>query len=594
MDASSGTGQPLGTHRSRRRREKRRRSRPLHGTSTKSGWRELLDPQAPSARILRTAWASRESQAVAAEARQAILAAFPRLIDLDTREELAGVVDPSRAWGPLVNLHEAIVTRLRDLVADHGSAEWLWFLRRLRGQFHMNELATTDPYVQALAEALSAGHSRPSTPYPGSPRFAFSLNEKMLYHLHWISQVARIVYRLHGTMKRCAKGQPVIFEPGGIPQAAPHAQLEAAIELYDRRTERVSANLLQAVGVVGPDRWQIPSGEGAMRIGGLVPTWTFIPSRRAPIIDKADPPPAFIQWIDLDGLPLAADDVLTNEHVALIALLWACLNIATRDPDKVQQRMSAPLQWGYMVTPTKGFLIRALDEIASWLPKARGAALPTSRLPTNGADIVAALEGMEPIIWPPLIGNPIHAAGEFSLVDLVGASYRLYTTLIRPTDGADVNYWSQHFERDVQELIDRTPWRPEGDVRELIGRTIHRADRSALTDIDAVGHREGRLLLISCKSIAFTLPVLRGEHAVTRNILERVHAAAQEWRSVIEYLRADPSRLGIRIPPHTRMDGCVVFPAVPFFTDRLWRRDVIRGLPYLSSSEELREALGRP
>jgi hypothetical protein len=370
--------------------------------------------------------------------------------------------------------------------------------------------------------------------------------------------------------------------------------LEEAITLFDKRNERVSANLLQAVGVVGPERWRLPEGEGAISIGGLVPTWGFVPSRRAPIIDKVDPPPAFIHWVDLDRLPLASQDVLTDQHVALIALLWACFNVATRDPDKMQQRMSAPLQWGYMVTPTVGFLMRALDEIAEWMPRAGGAALPASRLPTSGADIMAALQAMKPIIWPPLAGNPVHAASAHSLVDLVGASYRLFSTLIRPTDGADVNYWSRQFERDVQDIIDRSPWRPEGPLYDIIGRTVRRPDGSALTDIDAVGYRDGRMLLVSCKSIAFTLPALRGEYAVTRNIVDKVHAAAEEWHAVVEALRADPSPLGSGITKETKIDGCVVFPAVPFFTDARWRSDVFRGLPYLSSSEELAQALERP
>lgn len=580
--------------RSRQKRKRARRQRQgITRTGARKSWRNLLDPHAPSARVLRTAWASTESQALASEVRQAVEDGFPRLIESDTGTELAGEVEASRAWDPLESLHDTLVARLRELVQDHGSAEWLWFLRRLRGQFHVNDIATTDPYIQALAEVLAAGDSRPSNPYPGVPRFVFPLDEKVAYDLHWISQVARVVYALHGTMKRCAKGQPVMFVPGDIPSAAPDPQLEAAIDLYDRRNERVSANLLQAVGVVGPDRWHAPDGKSVMPIGGLVPTWVFIPSRRAPVIDKADPPPALLQWVDLDQVaPLRTQDVLTDEHVALIALLWACFNIGTREPEKVQQRLSAPLQWGYMVTPTDGFLMRALDEIASWLPRAQGEALPAARLPGRGADIIDVLAAIEPIVWPPLMGNPIHAAGEYSLVDLVGASYRLFTTLLRPADGADVNYWSQQFERDMQNIIDRTAWRPEGATRALIGRTIRRADGSDLTDIDAVGQQDGRLLLVSCKSIAFTLPAVRGEHAVTRNIVEKVHAAAEEWSAVIEALRVDRSLLGCDVSPETQIEGCIVFPAVPFFTDPRWRGDVFRGLPYLSSSEELSRALG--
>jgi hypothetical protein len=166
--------------------------------------------------------------------------------------------------------------------------------------------------------------------------------------------------------------------------------------------------------------------------------------------------------------------------------------------------------------------------------------------------------------------------------------------LVRPADGTEVNYWSKHFERDTQDAIDATHWRPHGEWRTLIGRDLRRPDGTVLTDIDAVGYRSGRLLLVSCKSIAHTVPAARGEFAVTRNIVEKTHKAAAEWEAVTAAIRADRSILGSTVRPDLVIEGCVVFPSAPFLTDKRWLHSrVFKTIPYLLSISELSAALRR-
>jgi hypothetical protein len=138
-----------------------------------------------------------------------------------------------------------------------------------------------------------------------------------------------------------------------------------------------------------------------------------------------------------------------------------------------------------------------------------------------------------------------------------------------------VNVWSAHFERDVQAIIDQSPWHPPDLMRPLIGRTVRRAHGTALTDIDALGFNDGRILLVSCKSIAFTVPALRGEFAVTRNIREKIESAASEWDEVTKALRGDPTLLGAGVFRDAAIDGCDLF-------------------PYLLSVSELSISLGEP
>ncbi|MHB2029332.1 MAG: hypothetical protein ACYCPT_11015, partial [Acidimicrobiales bacterium] len=88
-------------------------------------------------------------------------------IRAEALEPLFTVSDPVVLSGEGAQPHlERLRTRLEaeaaELVKTRSAFEWLWYLRRLRGQFNANALRTTDPYCQALAEALTA-----QTPVPG-------------------------------------------------------------------------------------------------------------------------------------------------------------------------------------------------------------------------------------------------------------------------------------------------------------------------------------------------------------------------------------------------------------------------------------------
>ena len=579
----------MASERQRKRRQQRRVRPP--GDRTQQLLRSGLDPDAPSALALRQLWVAPEALALRDEVRGLIMTGFPYAADPESREPLEGVVDAAVGWDVLEQLHDYLTGRMQQLLDDRGSAEWLWWLRRLRGQFDdVNTMASTGPYVQGVAECLAAGWSRRSRP-ADSPRFEFELTGVTLIDLVWLREVSILIYRLHAVMKRCAKGQRVVLVPGALPVWEPDDDLDDAIEDYDDRSERESANLFQSVGV-SPRKRDIEQVLASDAIGGLVPQWFQAGVSSPPRFDKTDPIPTLFEWLDLDVVePLCDQNVLTKEQVALIALLWACFNIGVREPELALRRLTAPIQWGYMLTGTENYLLRALDEMAEWMQQGAGRALTGCWLPQSGSEILDVLRSIKPEVWPPLCGNPVHEAGPLSVVDLVGATRRLYATLVRPSDGSDVNLWSAHFESDVQAVIDATPWRPPDPLRFLIKRIVRRRDRTTLTDIDALAYQNGRLLLVSCKSIAFTVPALRGEFAITRNIVGKIHDAAAAWDDTVAEVRGDPSILHSEIARDSEIEGCVAFPSVPFSTDPRWRRDVFGMFPYLLSLSELKHAL---
>ncbi|MGQ0823771.1 MAG: hypothetical protein ACT4OX_01865 [Actinomycetota bacterium] len=534
-------------------------------------------------------WADPRAKELFDEVRAQIFDGLPYVVDPDGHP-LDIVIESADAWDHLKLMHDDMTTRVQELLARRGSAEWLWWLRRLRGQFDdFNTMVSTGPYVQAVAESLAAGFSRPSQ-RADHETFVFPFSAQVVYDLAWLREIAIVIYQLHSAMKRCAKGQRVHFIPSSVPRWEPDDDLDDAIEEYDGRTEREARNLMQALGVAAPPS-TMPGG--TLRVGGIVPTWHFVDVVPRPPFAKVDPLPATVEWIDLDAVaPLATQGVLTEEHVALIALLWASFHFMAADPERVTLRIAPARQWGYALLPTREALLPALDNVVEWMSREPGNALDGCWRPSTGTDVMQVLSATQPMVWPPLVGNPVHETETLTVVDIVGASRRMFSTLTRPSDGAAVNLWSGHFEDDVQAAIDRSPWRATDDCRGLIGRTIRRADGTALTDIDALGVSKGRLLLVSCKSIAFTVPALRGEHAITRNIVDKTHEAAADWADVVDELRREPELLGEMIPKDVDIQGCVAFPTVPFFTDPRWRKVAFEKVPYLTSINELIEALG--
>jgi hypothetical protein len=54
---------------------------------------------------------------------------------------------------------------------------------------------------------------------------------------------------------------------------------------------------------------------------------------------------------------------------------------------------------------------------------------------------------------------------------------------------------ADYFEREIQRVIEGSQWNPRDDIRRLRGRTLRFAEKN-VTDIDAIGERNGALLVI--------------------------------------------------------------------------------------------------
>jgi hypothetical protein len=547
--------------------------------------RKHLHPNAPTAVELRKRWRSYATVERQDMARALLLSKFP--LSQDTPAGAA-----REAWTNLFSIHETLRARLEEIAASRGTAEWLFFLRRLRGQFAgLNSLDSTEPYVQRIAEAVVTRTVRESEPVEGDPTFTFYVTPELLSDLMKIHEGAGMLYDLHSAMKRCAKGHRVLFAPGDRPRWVDDQVLGAAIRAYDLRTEHDETGAFAALGIRAPE---LEFEELKPPIGSQVLLWRPCGPRPRGRFELVDPPPYGVVTINLDALrDVSPAAILDEEQVCLIALLMASVASFGQPGAKVKVRMLPPFQWGYHLTHIERTLLPYLDATVEAMRTGGSRALEGAWLPGSGAEVLEVLGRMETEVYAPLSGDPVHLVGDKALIDLASASDRLIYTLRRPRDGPHAQPWADRFEEDVQARIDASEWRPEGVLRDLIGKVIKRRDGSTLTDVDAVAMRGEQLLLVSCKSLALTREIARGEFAATRNAHDRAHEYLAEWNSKTGDVRDEPGLLGVALPTDCEIDGCVVYPTIPYFTDPDGRRLVFGHIPALLSISELGTCLGR-
>ena len=555
--------------------------------------REHLHPSAPTAVELRRMW----WDVITSDDLEVLRPMIPKptqfIHDTEAGSALDGVFDGEFAWNALMTIHDAFVEHVDRIAAQMGSAEWLFWLRRLRGQFVVvNNLRTTEPYVQRLAEALVTRRVRPSKTIEGLDEHNYYLSAEKLLALEMVHVIAAEIYELHSSLKRCAKGQAVRFTPYEMPRWVSDPVIDAAITRFDRRIEVDQGGGLASVGIAdrgaGDVRLELP-------LGGKIPLIREVGVRKGRPFREGDPTPHLNSVIDLDQVQaLHPGEPLDRTQVALAILLAACF-LAQGEEGSVagtRIRMTPVVQWGYALLLTEKTLSWNLARVIQAVTDDPGAALAASPKLGSAAEVLAVLSGIQSEVYSPLAGNPVHPVGEYSLIDLAGASHRLMTTLTRPRDG-NVKAWGDRFEDDVQAVIDQSKWRPEGDARRLKYKKVKRRDGTDLTDIDAVAMRGNRLLLVSCKSFPLTREVARGDWRTIPGALDKVHTALADWEAVVAAVKSDPGLLGIPIAPGTKIDGCVVFPAVPYFTEPTGSRNVFGIIPVLLSLSELGRALNR-
>jgi hypothetical protein len=271
----------------------------------------------------------------------------------------------------------------------------------------------------------------------------------------------------------------------------------------------------------------------------------------------------------------------------LIALLWTTV-VHLGDMERSDLWHEVFRRTGYRVV-TRVHLLNELRVAVDLLGEHRlGGAIPRDAVFGSPERVFGRLATAEVAIWPPTQGPPLRqAANDLVFVDLFSAAARLADAFARPGDlvGEDANRWARHYETTIQGAINASAWRPSSAVADLRGRHLT-IDGRAVTDIDAIGERDGRLLLVSCKCQPFSINWDRGEYAAVRNVATAVDRAVEEWATRIERLRSRPLGDNYNFTGYETLIGVVVTPSVPWSPNPASVNELAPGLRAAASATE--------
>lgn len=142
------------------------------------------------------------------------------------------------------------------------------------------------------------------------------------------------------------------------------------------------------------------------------------------------------------------------------------------------------------------------------------------------------------------------------------------------------------FELQVQDSIDASPWSASDELSALRGRML-RYNSLDFTDLDAVGERDGMLLVVSCKSVVYDAAYDRGEFRIIRNIQTRIDEAVVYWQSIVEHLGQRPIGDNFDLSRYHRIIGVVCTPFAVYSDNALTLSFVDEGLRSAVAAYEL-------
>lgn len=513
-------------------------------------------------------------------------------------------LDPVEAAAYLHAVREALGARARELAQVYSQAEWLWYTRRTGRAPFRGHLRTTEMADHALLETLTGLSATPSTRPPSKDQTSFVLpvTPAALAPVGEMALIAVTMSQVHAWIRRAGKGTRFLVAVDDLPEPVRDEDLEAAITEYDERVaedsyewhptmssfdgEPTSHFMLLGAGTVGDDFPELPAMSGRWEDPVLVRVHGhYLP-----------------QMLTLDALEAAIHAAGANgerwwtEELASIVIVMQCLFHYALT---AAEHLGVNLVKGGYTGIGRDFLVGMVDDS---LPTLRGplvALLGEDAVPTSGAAVVAAVEGLTGELWPHVPGPILRQLADgVTFFDFYTATRALARLILVPRSagGSAVNAVADSLEDQTQDLIDSSLWRPSDELRALRRRKLM-VNGVDLTDLDAVGELDDTLLIVSNKNLSYSVDYDAGVYNVVRNARTTVEEAVTFWSDVRETLESTPVGDNYDLSRYRRVIAVVVTPHV-VFVQAIEARDQVAtsesgvALPAASSLGELRAFLG--
>jgi hypothetical protein len=457
-----------------------------------------------------------------------------------------------------------------EVAARHCPPAWVLMLRRASNCIRIG-LPQAGPEILRMAETAAQWSSKVENywrlflvPWTPSPKILSDIDE--LLSLSILKRNIRVA------MSRVAKGQSVrLVDAFASVSVDDDVELEKAIELYDQRTHAASGFFrTEWLGIAGRT---VPVTRDNSREGS-VPTWVdlrrlgFVPGQLVDrLLQDFDP---YLPWAtNVEGHMRALDPAAATfqrETIAIEVLLSAAEETLSEKGVLHPDARGTWSEYGYMMVRRRSFVSK-LDRLLK--EKVRDQA--------NAAQLwLMVWAGSTHILYP--VGKG------WLLLDLEAASDWLPIALSQRTAGTLDEQWGRGFRKQIQEIVDSSPWRPADEFRHLIRRMLSIDSESSMA-IDAVATCQDTLILISVNTLQASETSMSVEMETVRSLRLEVEEASKDWDAAVSKVRMAPEMLGLETEAF-KVDGLVVMPFVPF-VHRGSATRLVEGLRHVAGIEEL-------
>jgi hypothetical protein len=483
-----------------------------------------------------------------------------------------GTIELETIYG---RLHEMCKT----IVNSRSISDWMAITRRIH-HLHLNY---TDFAPRWFLENLSR-ESLNNDAVSDVNEIVLHPDKSVLDDCHGLLIVATAMWQIGRAYRSVAKGLLTadLIGPTLIPLGvSPNPEIGSSVLLYDARG---FMGVGTETGEQGSSRKLEATQDMVAIVDAVIPGW----------INRADMrrhrPRRFLPLTSCVPEVLSRSAVFSPftgcqppsiESIAAAATLWTSHYAIQKGRSHRLAPRGSWLAWGYID-------LRAEDVIKGLERWSRLADVYRTDWSIENAirGLTTSIEGDWVCERPAVLAE----VGSIFRFDLVLATRCLYKAVPRASEGSEANLWAKEFESEVQMVIDNSSWRPPEYLRYLIGKTIRKSG-SDITDIDAVGYYEGRLLLVDAKAWITRPDLDHGDFGTVRNYREAAESANRSWLEKISMFAAEPSLLGQGIPNDVVIHGVVVCPDIPYVHIGPCTETVFSNMRAVGTIKELEVAL---
>jgi hypothetical protein len=492
---------------------------------------------------------------------------------------------------------EPYLDRQRRLVEQHllscaqcySSFDWLIHLRKLLPEFWAGKLTTTGPYDATLAEVASGKSTTTNSRLRRPLQHIYRpVDETIAGNVSRLCAFAIYLSQIHTNLRWARKEVPFCFDKAGYPKAVPSEEQRQAVELYDSRVASALGLRLLRTGtaidekLAKPDAASVipaaprlvprPGSKNELRLNfnitfhslagygqlnqSLAQSGLQWWEPEAPLLT------GFLRWI----LPLVTENV--NHENPLQLSRCGCLY--TNDA------MIAASPQTY------------LDDAISFATGIFSGA----QLPQTGAAFIEEISRLDGSLWPLRQGPVIRREQQVISIDLHAASMLLGALMrFEPAGGTLGRIRGRAFELSVQAVIDASDWAPKGQLRQLVHLEIPRPDGSTETDLDAIGAKENKLLLVSCKSREYSEKLDISDPQALHKVKQLASKAYSKCLQAKRFLEMHPDLVADLDIMRFEIVPVVCLPFVPYLPIGVETNSALDGLRNVVSLDELAQWL---